>query len=79
MKLKLLNKDCALVLVRYKKKSNICYNGNHSLYSGTIMRTFAGKNSYDICSTQNQHEDVVEEVLKCHFDENELLMVLKSL
>ena len=24
-------------------------------------------------------EDVVEEVLKCHFDENELLMVLKSL
>ena len=24
-------------------------------------------------------EDIVEEVPKCHFDENELLMVLKSL
>ena len=26
-----------------------------------------------------QLKTVVEEVLKCHFDENELLMVLKSL
>ena len=25
------------------------------------------------------NEDVVEEVLKCHFDENELLIVLKLL
>ena len=28
---------------------------------------------------REQTKTVVEEVLKCHFDENELLMVLKSL
>ena len=37
---------------------------------------------FDIISTikhRNGIEDIVEEVLKCHFDENELLIVLKSL
>ena len=28
---------------------------------------------------EKQMKNVVEKVLKCHFDENELLMVLKSL
>ena len=29
-------------------------------------------------ATKDKLKTVVEEVLKCHFDENELLMVLKS-